>query len=197
MRMIGILSVVGILLGASGCGYTFSGGGTVLPPEIKKVAIPLVDNSTAETGLATIVTEALRDQFERYGVLTVVEDEGEADAVLNARILKVRRATSTVSARDDAALQRDTSMTIAAELRRRDGPVLWRNTRLVVTKASAAASNVVVTSSVDFASGSLGGSDIRGLDSRQVSAGQEQEALINLSEQAARLIYDQAVSPDF
>ena len=198
MRRLQVVITVTLLCSAlGGCGYTFSGGGTVLPPEIKKVAIPLVDNSTAETGLTTIVTEALRDQFERYGVLSVVEAERDADAVLNARILKVRRETSTVSARDDAALQRDTSMTLAAELRRVDGSVLWRNTRIVVTKAAAASSNVVVTSSVDFASGTLGGSDIRGLDSRQVSAGQEQEALINLSEQAARIIYDQSVAPDF
>lgn len=197
MRRVQVV-IAGILLVAlSGCGYTFSGGGSVLPPDVKKVAIPLVDNSSTETGLSTVVTEALRDQFERFGVLTVVEEESEADAVLNARILRVQRETSAVEAKSDAALQRDTTMTLAAELRRTDGPVLWRNTKLVVTKPVAASSDVVVTSSVDFAGGSLGASDIRGLDSREVSRGQDQEALNSLAEQAARVIYDQAVAPDF
>lgn len=195
--MVRVLVSVVIFLQLMGCGYTFSGGGSVLPPEIKRVAIPLVENSSTETGLTTVVTEALRDQFERYGVLTVVEESQEADAVLNARILKVRRATSTVSARDDGALQQDTSMVLAAELRRTDGPVLWRNKRIVVTKVFATSSDTVVTSSVDFAGGTIGAGDLRGLDSREVSRGQEQEALNSLAEQAARIVYDQAVMPDF
>jgi outer membrane lipopolysaccharide assembly protein LptE/RlpB len=192
-----VLASFMILLQLAGCGYTFSGGGSVLPPEIKRVAIPLVENSSTETGLTTVVTEALRDQFERYGVLSVVEETKDADAVLNARILKVRRATSTVSARDDGALQQDTSMVIAAELRRTDGPVLWRNKRIVVTKVFATSSDTVVTSSVDFAVGTIGASDLQGLDSREISRGQEQEALNSLADQAARIIYDQAVMPDF
>ncbi|MFM1846881.1 MAG: Lipopolysaccharide-assembly, partial [Pseudomonadota bacterium] len=176
---------------------TFSGGGSVLPPDVKKVAIPLVENSSTETGLTTIVTEALRDQFERYGVLSVVEETIDADAILNARILKVRRSTSTVSARDDGGLQQDTSMVLAAELQRLDGSVLWRNKRIVVTKVSATSSDTVVTSSVDFAGGSLGANDLKGLGGREVTRGQEQEALNNLAEQAARIVYDQAVMPDF
>jgi outer membrane lipopolysaccharide assembly protein LptE/RlpB len=180
-----------------GCGYSFSGGGSVLPPDVKKVEIPLVENSSTETGLATVVTEAFRDQFERYGVITIVEERQDADAILNARILRVRRATSTVSARDDGARQQDTSMVLAAELVRPDGQVLWRNPRIVVTKAFATSSDTVVTSSVDFAGGSLGATDLRGLGGREVSRGQEQEALNNLAEQAARTVYDQAVMPDF
>lgn len=195
--MVRLLVSVVVFFQLVGCGYTFSGGGSVLPPEIKRVAIPLVENSSTETGLTTVVTEALRDQFERYGVLTVVEESQDADAILNARILKVRRATSTVSARDDGALQQDTSMVLAAELRRTDGPVLWRNKRIVVTKVSATSSDTVVTSSVDFAGGTIGAGDLRSLDSREVSRGQEQEALNSLAEQAARIVYDQAVMPDF
>jgi hypothetical protein len=194
VRIVGLALVVVNILG---CGYTFSGGGSVLPPDVKKVAIPLVENSSTETGLTTIVTEALRDQFERYGVLSVVEETKDADAILNARILKVRRSTSTVSARDDGALQQDTSMVLAAELQRLDGSVLWRNKRIVVTKVSATSSDTVVTSSVDFAGGSLGANDLKGLGGREVTRGQEQEALNNLAEQAARIVYDQAVMPDF
>jgi hypothetical protein len=194
VRIVGLALVVVNILG---CGYTFSGGGSVLPPDVKKVAIPLVENSSTETGLTTIVTEALRDQFERYGVLSVVEETIDADAILNARILKVRRSTSTVSARDDGGLQQDTSMVLAAELQRLDGSVLWRNKRIVVTKVSATSSDTVVTSSVDFAGGSLGANDLKGLGGREVTRGQEQEALNNLAEQAARIVYDQAVMPDF
>lgn len=181
----------------NGCGYGFQGGGSVLPPDVKSVAIPLVENSSTEAGLGTVMTEALRDQFDRFGVVTVLEESGGADAVLRARILSVDRRTSTTTSTTDAALQQDTVLTLAAELRRSDGPVLWRNPALTVTKPFAATRGVVVTSSAAFSESSLGAQDLEGLGTREVSRGQEQEALQDLAQRAARIIYDQAVAPDF
>ena len=186
-----------LLAGLLGCGYKLQGGGSILPPDVKKIYVPMVDNFSTEAGFSNVVTEALRDRFERYGVLTVVEDAGSADAVLKAKILKVHRGTRSVTSRTDTALELDTSVTLAGELRRAGGQVLWSNPRIVVSKAYGTTSGSVVTSSADFASGSIGASDLTGLSSREVQRGQEQEALEKLADQAARIIYDQAVSPDF
>jgi len=184
----------------SSCGYTLQGGGSVLPPDVKRVYVPRVENSTTELALTELLTEALRDRFERFGVITVVDEMGEADAVLKARILKVARSTGSVTSNTDTALQLDTTVTIAAELRRITGPVLWRDTSLAVTKSYGAERSVVVTSSPDFASNSLNASDLDQLSqggSREVARGQEADAFSDIADETARLVYENAVAPDF
>jgi len=180
-----------------GCGYGFQGSGSVLPPDVKRVYIPMAENNTSEPGLSLLLSEALRDQFERYGVLSVVSDSESADAVLRAKILKLRRETRTVTSNTDTALQLMTIMTVAAELRRVSGPVLWRNSGLSASKAFGTSSDVVVTSSAEFAGGNLGAGDLSALDTREISRGQEKEAIADLTEQVARRVYDEAVAPEF
>ncbi len=169
----------------------------MLPPDVKVIAIPLVQNASTESGLTTMVTEALRDRFERFGVVTVVDDAASADAILRARILKVSRDQRTSTSKTDTELQLDTTMTLAAELRRVTGPVLWRDNSISVSKEFGTTSGVVVTTSPDFASGLLGSSDLNSLEDREVSRGQEQAALRSLAEEVASQIYDAAVAPDF
>lgn len=192
--------LLGVLVSViAGCGYTFQGTGSVLPPDVKRIYIPMAENNSTEAGLSTILTEALRDRFERYGVVEVVDDIGSADAVLRTRITKVRRATGTVTS-TDTALQEDLTMTMAADLRRVTGPVLWRNMSLSVTRTFGSASGGVVTTSADFTSGTLGATDLAALEgggTREVARGQESEALGNLADKAAQIIYDSAVAPDF
>jgi outer membrane lipopolysaccharide assembly protein LptE/RlpB len=184
----------------SACGYTLQGGGSILPPDVKRVYVPRVENSTTELALTELLTEALRDRFERFGVVTVVDDVGEADAVLKARILKVSRSTGSVTSNTDTALQVDTTVKVAAELRRVTGPVLWRDMNLSVTKSFGAERSVVVTSSPDFAASSIGAGDLTQLSqggSREVARGQEEEAFSEIADETARIVYDNAVAPDF
>lgn len=184
-------------IGLSGCGYAFQGSGSILPADVKNVYIPRVENNSTESSLTSTLTEALRDRFERFGVVTVVEDINEADAVLKSRIIKISKSTRTVTSNTDATQQYDTTMTVGAELRRTTGAVLWRNPHFTVTKDFGTSSDIVVSSSADFAGGSLGASDLGGLDTREIARGQEQEALNDLAEQVAKKIYDEAVAPDF
>ena len=180
-----------------GCGYTFQGGGSVLPPDVTKIYIPTAQNNSTELGLAQLITQALQEQFDSYGVVQVVDKQAEADAVLRAKIMSVKRTTRTSTSRTDTALQLETTLTLAAELARVTGPVLWRENALKVSKVYGTDPSVVVTSSADFASGSISGQDINNLNENEISRGQEQEVLARLSEDVARQVYDQAVSPDF
>lgn len=185
------------LLALFGCGYTFQGSGSVLPPDIKKIYVPLAVNNTTEPGLSIVVTEALRDRFERFGVFYVVESHQEADAVLNAIIKNVRRETRTTTSRTDTAVQYDSQLVLAADLRRVSGPVLWRNQEIAASRSFGTDSSVIVTSSADFADSSIDAVDLGNLDSREISRGQEAEVLEELAEQAARIVYQQAVTPEF
>jgi len=187
-----VLSIV-----CAGCGYGFSNSGSTLPIDIKRIYVPMVENDTPESGVSTLVTEALRDQFERYGVVSVVDTIQDADAVLRVRVRSIKRETRSVTSATDTVLQLTTNMTLTGELQRVTGPMLWRNNNINVSKTFGTTSDVVVTSSADFASGNLNPSDLAALDSREVSRGQEQAAFDAIAEEAARIMYEDAVAPDF
>lgn len=179
------------------CGYTLRGSGSVLPADVKNIYIPRVENGSTELGLADVVTEALREEFDSYGTVAVVEKQGQADAILKVQILDVKNTTSTVDPTTNTALQMDTTMFISGELQRTTGQVLWRENNIKVTKGYAANQSVVVTTSPDFASGSISATDLASLSSRDISRGQEAQALNNLAADAARMVYDKSVAPDF
>lgn len=191
---------VGIILLSvclSACGYTFRGSGSVLPPDVKAIFIPLAENNSTKIGLAEIVTESMREEFDSYGAVSVVERQSDADAVLKVTIANVKETTSTVNAESNTAVQMDTTMYLAAELRRVTGPVLWRDGAIKVTKAYGTNASVVVETSPDFASGSISSSDLSSLSTREISRGQEASALNTLATDAARIVYAKSVAPDF
>ena len=190
-----LMCSTGLLFG--GCGYTFRGSESALPPDVKKIFIPQAENNSTKLGLAAIVTEAMRDEFDSYGTVSVVDSQNEADAVLKVRILNVIENTGATRSGSNTALQMQTTITLAGELRRVTGPVLWRDNTIRATQAFGADSSVVVTSSLDFAGGPSGAGDLAGLSSREVSRGQEANALTTLAANAARQFYDKAVAPDF
>lgn len=191
------LSVLVLALALSGCGYGLQGSGSVLPEDVKNVYIPRVENDSTESGLGIVMTEALQDRFNRFGAVKVVESLAEADAVLNARIKDVKQTTSSVSSGTDVVLQQDSTMIIAVDLRRVNGMVLWQNPALTVTRTFGTTQDVVVTSSPGFASGSISAADLDQLQSLEVSRGQEAEVLLDMANEAAVEIYDQAVLPEF
>lgn len=181
----------------SSCGYSFQGGGSVLPPDVRRIQIPLAQNNSTEPGLDQVLTEAIVDRFERFGVITVVEEREEADAVLFTRILELRQDTATSTSNTDVALQQQSTMLVSGELRRVTGPVLWKTARLTATSSFGSTGDVVVTSSAGFAGGSLGAGDLAQLNAREVARSQEGEVLDVLAEDIARKIYDAAVAPEF
>jgi outer membrane lipopolysaccharide assembly protein LptE/RlpB len=181
----------------SGCGYAFQGGGSILPPDVKRVYVAPVENNSTELGLADVVAEALREQFDSYGVVTVVERQNEADAILKVKVSSLKRATRTTQSNTDVALQLETTIVMAAELQRVTGQVLWRDSAIKVSQGFGTNQTSVVTSSASFAGGSIAGSDLSNLSAREISRGQENEVISKLAEDAALLIYNSAVAPDF
>jgi len=198
LRVLCVLRVISLffLLSLFACGYTFQGAGSVLPPDVKNIYIPIVENQTVESGLTIIVTEALRDRFERYGVLTVVDSLSEADAILDAKIIALKRQTKNVSS-SDTALEYDLVLYLSGELKRVDGSPLWRGSSVKATKSVGSTSDVVIASSSDFFGGSIDSGDLAQLESLDVFRGQEQEALLDLSDDIARKVYENAVLPEF
>lgn len=179
------------------CGYTLRGTQSSLPPEVKKVYVPLVQNYSTEGNLSTTVTEALRDRFEQFGAFAIVDSAAEADAILEARILKVDEDTRSVASKSDAALQYATTMVVAAQLRRTQGGLLWKDQNITVSRSYGLTSDVIVTSSPDFVGGSIGANDLSRLGSREVGRGQQQLTLAQLAADVAERIFQDAAGADF
>jgi outer membrane lipopolysaccharide assembly protein LptE/RlpB len=184
-----------VLLSLVSCGYNFQGSGSILPADVKTVEIPLTINDTVRIGIGEYLTEQLRTRFDQYGAVKVVERDG--DAILKTRITKVERSTSGVSSKTNIALEGYLTVTISAELRKRTGQLLWRRTDMQITENFAETQDTVISSSSDFASGSIDRNTLSGLTEREVSRGQQEQTLETLLDEAARRIYLDAVAPDF
>ena len=89
-------SLLVLMVGVSGCGYHFVGGGS-LPPHIKTIAIPLFANQTQEQGVEEILTRALINEFITGGKLKLVE-ASRADARLTGRIVSYTRTATQFNA---------------------------------------------------------------------------------------------------
>ena len=77
-----------------GCGF-YSMAGSI-PPHIKSIAIPLLENQTAEYGISEDITDNLLDKFTEENILSVV-DIDYADSILRGIIVKVEDKASTFS----------------------------------------------------------------------------------------------------
>jgi outer membrane lipopolysaccharide assembly protein LptE/RlpB len=181
----------------SGCGYQFQGSGTSLPDDVRRIWIAPVKNNSTEQGVGQQLTEALRLRFERYGVVRTVDEPSEADAILRARIDSISTSVRDVAGDTDTALELELIMRVSGELKRRTGHTLWRNPYVESRTSFASVSNVVVVSSSDFAQGSIGSTELSSLSTREVSRGQQEQALQNLVDETARRVYLGAVAERF
>ena len=165
-----------------GCGYTFIGSGSSLPPNVKSVYIPFVTNLSSETYITPLITEALREEFEKYGVL---------------KVLSVGEESRTVTASTESELQGDLILNLQVELTRRDGTILWANPHMSMSRSYAADLSTVVTGSSSFAQSGMSASDLQHLGNNEVSRSQQRITMENLIEETSKKIYMQAVAPSF
>jgi len=181
----------------SGCGYSFQGSTTILPSSVRKVYVAQVRNNSTDARLGVLVTEALRDRFDRGGVIILVDGIEDSDAVLTAVIKRVEGGAVTSTSTTNQALQVNNTLLLSAELRRVNGQLLWSNPRLVVNRYSAVTRSAVQTTTGDFASTGLLASDVVGLSDREVARSQQQSVYGPLVDEAARRIFEESVGPDF
>jgi outer membrane lipopolysaccharide assembly protein LptE/RlpB len=181
----------------AGCGYGFKGSGSVLPVEVKKVYIADVVNKSSDPYIGNTLTEALKEQFEQYGVVQVVSSAEEADASLRVRVQQLRSQSKSSVAAGDVAQELNVTVTLTGELQQRNGTLLWKNPAMSYTKSFGNTTGSVVTSSAQFATSGLGSGDLGLLNQRELSRSQERLALQQVAQDVANTIYDQAVSPDF
>lgn len=186
-----------ILILSTGCGYQFQGSGSILPPDVKTVAIAPSENRTTEPGLSFKFSESLRSRFDRYGAVKVTTDQGAADAILTTAIKDISSQVRNTSGTTDQGFDQVLAVTISGELKKKTGQVLWKTENLMVYQSFADVSGVVVTTSAGFAGSDQSAQQLSGLSNRELSRGQKTMAITAALEEAARQIYNSAVAEDF
>lgn len=120
---------VGLL---SGCGYHMAGSGR-FPEGVQTIAIPMFANRTAETGLETIMTNAVITELNRRRKGVVVDQE-MSEALLRGTIESLKRSTLTRRVAHSSS-ERMVRVTVSLILTARDGRVLWRGDHLTAEQA--------------------------------------------------------------
>jgi hypothetical protein len=171
------------------CGYHFAGTVTALPADVKTIHVGNIDNVSVYPGLEKNLGFALEQAISRWGTLRLVEDPGEADAVLSGKIRLVElRAVSFDQ--NDLALQYEVSVIADLDLRRSsDGKSLWHINGMRQTDEYSATAQVVVTSSEQFQQGTLDAVDLPKFTQVQLADSQGRIAMDRLFRDMARDAY--------
>jgi hypothetical protein len=120
-----------LAFGASGCGYALAGRGTFLPPDIKTVGIPPIENKTTFYRTEQILTDKVRAEFIGRGKYKILPDAAGADAVLTAELASIIVQPAALSANQLASRYLFTVVIRAKFTDARNNEVLWSNDQLV------------------------------------------------------------------
>jgi hypothetical protein len=117
-----ILVVLILIASQLGCGYRFSGGGT-LPGGIQSVFITTFQNHSSTPGIENIFTNDLIYEFTRNDLM-VLKSQKEAEAVLSGVIRAV--SDETVSRLSTLkTVERRVLAMVDLKLTKTDGNVIW------------------------------------------------------------------------
>jgi len=110
------------------CGYRFQGMGTPLDPEIHSIAIPIVGNRTAQTGIESEVTRALVDKFTSTKRLSVTS-QNTADALLTGTVRGFVTLPISITSGQQVTTGYRATLTLEVTFQRKaDGKVFWKET---------------------------------------------------------------------
>jgi hypothetical protein len=86
MKKLAALAIPLIGLAVSACGYALAGRGNSLPAYVKIIGVPQFVNQSRTADLDTILTEAVRQEFQNRGRFRVVADTSGVDALLTVTV---------------------------------------------------------------------------------------------------------------
>lgn len=112
----------------AGCGYHIAGRSTILPANVRTIAIPALENRTNQYRLEQRLTAALVREFLARTSYRIVSEPKQADAILRGRITSLESSAVLF----DAATGRATTMlvTLRCEIvlqERESQKILYRN----------------------------------------------------------------------
>jgi outer membrane lipopolysaccharide assembly protein LptE/RlpB len=119
------LSAVILLIAALGaaCGYRFAEQGG-FPGDTERLFVKVLENKTQETGVESIVTNALLAELTLRKTDELASGFDDADVVLSGVVNLVTIVTISVS-KPDVADERRVTVTVDLKLTKKDGRIVW------------------------------------------------------------------------
>ena len=111
-----------MLLAFNGCGYRFSGAGE-MPGNIQRIAIDIFENRSGETGIESIITNDVINEFNRNPGISVTGRD-EAEAVLSG-VIRTARIRSISHRSAFTTTEREITIVVDVTLSTPGGKILW------------------------------------------------------------------------
>lgn len=130
------IALLAIVLFAQGCGYALVGRASNIPEDIRKIYVEPLINQTQRQQVEQLLTQAIVDELVTRRRFEVINDLGDADAILRGKVLQVAVRPVTF---DSAGLADNFEIAISADMRFERPPtdgdvepeVIWKNARYV------------------------------------------------------------------
>jgi outer membrane lipopolysaccharide assembly protein LptE/RlpB len=117
----------------AGCGYHVAGKADLVPKDIRTVAVPPFGNTTTRYKLTDQLASAMARELLARGRFRVVNEPGEADAVLSGSLISYLPFPAVFDARTGRSSGVQFFATLSVTLTdRRTGKVLYQNPALQV-----------------------------------------------------------------
>ena len=116
------------MLFLTGCGYHFPGQSGSLPAGVEKLYIPLFRNTTAEPQLENMMTSRVSEVFSRNSKISQVEDQDDAEAILEGTIRDYKSRALSYDNNDDISEYRSTMIIDAVLRQTKTEQLLWEGT---------------------------------------------------------------------
>lgn len=119
------------LIATAGCGYKLAGTSSVLPANIRVIAVLPFQNRSERPEIEQRVTEAVARELARRGKYEVVNTRAQADAVLDGVVTSYRRVP--VEFNDEGReVRSEATLTVQATLRdTATDEILWNQSGLI------------------------------------------------------------------
>jgi len=119
-----LLAAVGVLSLAA-CGYHVGPQGSLLPKDIRTIAIPQFGNNTVQYKLASYMSEAVTREFITRTRYTVVADPKQADATLYGSIVTYSSGATVSDPTTGRGSGAQVTVQMQVKLIAKDGKVLY------------------------------------------------------------------------
>jgi hypothetical protein len=167
------IAVAAIAIAASGCGYHFAAEGSGLPPQAKTIYVEKFGNRTSQTGINDEFMRYIEDEIANHKRLELVDNESEADLILNGEIVFVDSLPTAFNSANEPLSYTQTITADANLIDAHDHKVIWASRGLSSSENAPVVAESVVTTSPYFVQQNLRSQDIASMQDIQVAQTQE------------------------
>ena len=128
LRWLAVALAVGVLLGASGCGYHPSGHSVRLPDDIHTIYVPMFENTTASFKVEQTMTAAVVQELRsRTNFHVVTTNDETADATLRGVVNYTSNSPLTYDSVTGRISSSVVTISMKVSLVSKSGRTLWSN----------------------------------------------------------------------